>query len=139
MMWRFLLVLIPAEALADSVVATRIIHAQTVLTNADMTLVAAEIPGALADTVLAVGQEARIMIYPGRPIKAEDLGPSVLVHRNQVVMLAYQSGPLAIVTEGRALDRGGAGDLISVMNLASRTKVIGQIGTDGVVRVGPAS
>lgn len=138
-MWRFLLVLIPVQAMADSVVATRTIRAQTVLSAEDMTLVAAQIPGALADTALAVGQEARITIYPGRPIKAEDLGPSAVVHRNQVVMLAYQSGPLAIVTEGRALDRGGVGDLISVMNLASRTKVIGQIGMDGVVRVGPAS
>ena len=138
-MWRLLLVLIPAQAMADSVVATRTIRAQTVLTSEDMTLVAAEIPGALADTVLALGQEARVAIYPGRPIKAEDLGPRAIVQRNQIVMLAYQSGPLAIVTEGRALDRGGTGDLISVMNLTSRTKVVGQIGVDGIVRVGPAS
>ena len=138
-MWRLLLVLIPAQAMADSVVATRTIRAQTVLTSEDMTLVAAEIPGALADTALALGQEARVVIYPGRPIKAEDLGPSAIVQRNQIVMLAYHSGRLAIVTEGRALDRGGAGDLISVMNLSSRTKIVGQIGVDGIVRVGPAS
>ena len=35
--------------------------------------------------------------------------------------------------------RGGAGEMIEVMNLSSRTKVLGQIGPDGVVHVGPSS
>jgi len=46
---------------------------------------------------------------------------------------------LLILTEGRALTRGGVGEMIEVMNLTSRTKVSGQIGTDGVVYVGPPS
>lgn len=138
-MWRVVLLLIPVEALADSLVATRTIQARTLLTAEDVTLVAAEIPGALAAADLAVGQEARVAIYAGRAIRAADIGPSAIVDRNQIVPLAYQSGGLVIMTEGRALGRGGAGDVISVMNLASRTKVFGQIGADGVVRVGPAS
>ena len=138
-MWRVVLLLIPVEALADSLVATRTIQARTLLTAEDVTLVAAEIPGALAAADLAVGQEARVAIYAGRAIRAADVGPSAIVDRNQIVPLAYQSGGLVIMTEGRALGRGGAGDVISVMNLASRTKVFGQIGADGVVRVGPAS
>ena len=138
-MWRVVLLLIPVEALADSLVATRTIQARTLLTAEDVTLVAAEIPGALAAAGLAVGQEARVAIYAGRAIRAADVGPSAIVDRNQIVPLAYQSGGLVIMTEGRALGRGGAGDVISVMNLASRTKVFGQIGADGVVRVGPAS
>jgi flagellar basal body P-ring formation protein FlgA len=138
-MWRLMLLLIPVEALADSLVAARTIRARAMLTAEDVTLVAADIPGALADASLAIGQEARVAIYPGRAIRAGDIGPSAIVERNQVVPLAYLSGALVIMTEGRALDRGGAGDVISVMNLASRTKVFGQIGADGVVRVGPAS
>lgn len=138
-MWRVMLLLIPVEALADSLVATRTIRARATLTAEDVTLVAAEIPGALTEASLAIGQEARVAIYPGRAVRAEDIGPSAIVDRNQIVPLAYQSGVLMIMTEGRALDRGGAGDVISVMNLASRTKVFGQIGADGVVRVGPAS
>ena len=91
------------------------------------------------DPAAAIGQETRKVIYAGKPILAGDLGPSAIVERNQIIPLAYSLGGLSILTEGRALARGGVGDVIDVMNLASRNKVTGQIGPDGVVRVGPAS
>lgn len=134
-MWRVLLLLLPAQAMADSLVATRTIRAQSVLTADDFTLVAAEIPEALTDATLALGQEARVVIYPGRPIRAADLGPLAIVERNQIIPLAFQAGALAIMTEGRALARGAAGDVIPVMNLSSRSKVFGTVGPDGIVRV----
>lgn len=138
-MWRILLIFFALPALADSVVATRTIRAQTALTAEDLTLVAMEIPGALTDTAAAIGQEARVAIYAGRPIRQADLGPSAIIARNQIIALAYTAGGLTILTEGRALARGGVGDVIEVMNLSSRNKVLGQIGPDGVVRVGPPS
>lgn len=138
-MWRLALLLIPLPALADSLVATRTIRAQTALTAEDVTSVAMDIPGALTDPAAAFGQETRKVIYAGKPILAGDLGPSAIVERNQIIPLAYTAGSLSILTEGRALARGGVGDVIDVMNLASRNKVTGQIGPDGVVRVGPAS
>lgn len=135
-MWRLALVFLGFPALADSVVATRTIRAQTPLTAEDLVLVAMDIPGALTDSAAAIGQEARVAIYAGRPIRQADLGPSTVVDRNQIVPLAYTAGGLTILTEGRALARGGVGDVIEIMNLSSRNKVLGQIGPDGVVRVG---
>jgi flagellar basal body P-ring formation protein FlgA len=131
----FLVFVAPAAALADSVIATRTIRAQSVLVADDMTLVAAEIPGALNDPALALGQEARRTLYAGRPIRPSDLGPAAQVNRNQTVMLAFRTGGLDILTEGRALERGATGDVIRVMNIASRTTVSGLIGDDGTVRV----
>jgi len=125
-------------ALAESVVATRPIRAQTVLTAEDVTLVAAQIDGALTDISAVLGQEARVTIYAGRPVRADDLGPPTMVDRNQIVPLTYRTGGLSITTEGRALARGGVGDVIRVMNLASRTTVSGLIGPDGAVVVGPS-
>ena len=136
-MWRFLFLLIPVQAMADSLVATRTIRAQSVVTADDFTLVAAEIPDALTDASLAIGQEARVAMYAGRPIRAADLGAMALIERNQIIPLAFQAGALAILTEGRALARGAVGDVIPVMNLTSRTKVFGTIGPDGTVRVAP--
>lgn len=136
-MWRLLLLLLPEMALADSLVATRTIRAQSVLQLEDVTLVAAEIPGALTAVDGALGLEARVAIYAGRPIKAADLGPPTLIDRNQIVSLSYKSGALAILTEGRALARGGVGDVIRVMNLASRSTVSGRVAADGTVLVGP--
>ena len=136
-MWRFLFLILPSMAMADSVVATRTIRAQSVVQADDLTLVAAAIPNAMGNLADAVGQEARISIYAGRPILAADLGPPAVVDRNQIVPLAYQSGALAILTEGRALTRGGVGDVIRVMNLASRSTVLGRISANGAVLVGP--
>jgi len=138
-MWRIVLCLAASPALADSLVATRPIRALTVISAEDVTLVAADIEGALTEVSAAVGMEARVVIYPGRPVRAADLGPPAIVERNQIVMLTYRTGGLAILTDGRALNRGGVGDVIRVMNLTSRTTVTGQIGPDGLVDVGPQS
>ena len=126
----------PRALRADSLVATRTLRAQTVLTAADMTLVEAAIPDALADPALAVGLEARVTLYAGRAIRAADVGPPALVDRNQVVSLIYLAGGLGIVTEGRALARAGAGDAVRVMNLSSRSTVTGRVAPDGTVLVG---
>ena len=138
-MWRLCLMLAAGPVFADSLVATRPIRAMAMITAEDVTLVAAEIDGALTDVASAVGQEARVVIYPGRPLRAADLGPPAIVERNQIVPLTYRSGGLAILTEGRALARGGVGDVIRVMNLSSRATVTGLIGPDGLVAVGPQS
>jgi flagella basal body P-ring formation protein FlgA len=90
----------------------------------------------LAYPVLAVGMEARVAIYAGRPVRAQDLGAPALVERNQLVPLIYLSGGLAISTEGRALARGAAGEVIRVMNLSSRNTVNGRVGPDGAIYVG---
>ena len=135
---RFILALVFAAqpALADSLVATRTIRAQSLIGPEDLTLVAADLPGALSDPSAAIGLEARVAIYAGRPVRAGDIGPPTLVDRNQVVPLIYLSGGLAISTEGRALARGSEGDVIRIMNLGSRTTVSGRIGPDGAVYVG---
>lgn len=136
-MWRLLLILaLAVPAAAESVVATRTIRAKAMIVPEDLTLVNAELPGALTDLAAAVGQEARVSIYAGKPVRPGDLGPPTLVERNQVVTLIYVAGGLAISTEGRALGRGSAQDTIRVMNLGSRTTVSGRIGPDGAVYVG---
>ncbi len=132
----FLLLALAAPATAESLVATRTIRAKTLIAPEDLTLVSAELPGALDDPSQAVGLEARVSIYAGKPVRSGDLGPPTLVERNQLVSLVYMSGGLAISTEGRALARGSEGDEIRVMNLGSRNTVMGRIGPDGSVYVG---
>lgn len=137
MMLRCLMIFMLATPVsAESVVATRTIRAKALIALEDLTLVSAELPGALSDPEAAIGQEARVAIYAGKPVRPGDLGPPTLVDRNQVVRLVYVTGGLAISTEGRALGRGSAGDEIRVMNLGSRNTVSGRIGPDGAVFVG---
>lgn len=125
--------LLGGMAEAQSLVPTRTIRATEIIAETDLTPGESEVPGALSDPAMAIGQEARVTLYAGRPIRAEDIGPPAIIERNQIVPLAYGSGGLSILTEGRAKARGGAGDVIRVMNLESRTTVTGQIQPDGTV------
>ena len=136
---RFLVLaaLLPASAMADSLVATRTIRAQSVIAAQDVAMVPADITGALTATDAAVGLEAKVTLFAGRPVRAADLAAPALIQRNQVVPVVYQVAGLTIRTDGRALERGGAGAVIKVMNLASHLTVQGAISPDGSVRVGP--
>ncbi len=128
-----------AAAAADTLVAARTLRAQTLITAGDLQLLPGATPGALADPAQAIGREARVVLYAGRPIRPSDLGAPALVDRNDRVVLAFETGGLAIRTEGRALGRAGAGEAVQVMNLGSKTVVTGLVLANGTVRVGPST
>lgn len=137
-MWRVVvLCLLAPSAGADTLVANRTLRAQTVLAAGDLGLLAGTVPGALRDPAEAVGQEARVTLYAGRPIRPDDIGPPAIVQRNQIVALSYRAGGLAITTEGRVMARAGAGEMVRIMNLASRATVTGRVAADGSVTVAP--
>ncbi|MDJ1008272.1 MAG: flagellar basal body P-ring formation chaperone FlgA [Paracoccaceae bacterium] len=129
------LIAVPAAAAADTVIAARTIRAHAVVTAEDLALSKGTAPGALGEMSAAVGLEARVMIYAGRPVRAADLGPPALVERNEIVVLRYRSGGLVILTEGRAMGRAAAGETIRAVNLASRLSVNGTVAEDGTVTV----
>lgn len=120
---------------AETLVPVRTIQAQRVITPADIATSDLVVPGAITDPDAVIGMEARVALYPGRPILPGDLALPATVERNAIVPLVYASGNLHISTEGRALDRAGPGDVIRVMNLSSRTTVTARIGADGAAYV----
>ena len=129
------LLLLAQPAAADILVAARTIPAQTLIGPADLAIAEGEAPGTLSDPDLAIGQEARVALYAGRPIRPGDLGPPAVVERNAIVPLIFRAGGLYISTEGRALDRAGPGEVIRVMNLASRATVTAVVAADGAAYV----
>lgn len=123
-------------AAADTLVAARTIRAQSQVLPGDITVLPGDGPAdALARPEAALGLEARVTIYAGRPLRAADLGPPALVERNQIVTLVFRRGPLTIQAEGRALGRAAAGDRLRAMNLASRSTIDGTVRPDGTVLV----
>ncbi|MEM6905690.1 MAG: flagellar basal body P-ring formation chaperone FlgA [Pseudomonadota bacterium] len=132
-----ILALLAGEAAAEgSLVATRAIQAQTLVEPDDVRLTSPAVPGALTEAASAVGLEARVTIYPGRPVRPGDLGPPALVERNDTVRLLYAVGGLQIAALGRALGRGAEGMAIRVMNVDSRAIVHGRVAGPGLVEVG---
>ena len=130
-----LLTLAAAPALADVLVPSRTIRPREVISLEDIVVKSAEVAGALAHPDEAVGMEARVALYPGRPLRPGDVGPPALIGRNDIVPLIFARGGLEIVTEGRALDRAAAGDAIRVMNISSRATVTGIVRSDGSIEV----
>ena len=135
-MIRYLLpLLLATSAQAEMLVAARTIPATSLILADDLLRRDGTAVGALDDPSLVVGMEARVALYPGRPIRAGDVGPPAVVERNQIILLVFSAGTLTITTEGRALDRAGPGDAIRVMNLASRNTVTATIAEDGTAHV----
>lgn len=136
MRWLIPLILLPAAAQAESLVALRTLPAQTVVTEVDVTLVEAQIDGALTAIAPALGLQVRTTVYAGRPLRPENLGQPALIDRNQSVTLVYATGGLTILAEGRALARGAEGEVIRAMNLTSKTTVSGRVDGQGRLVVG---
>jgi flagella basal body P-ring formation protein FlgA len=93
-------------------------------------------PGALRGPAEALGLEARVNLYPGRPIRGGDLGPPAVIGRNEIVTLHYARGALSIVTEGRALDRAAEGERLRILNLSSRSTVTAVAAGPGLAVIG---
>ncbi|KRW95565.1 flagellar basal body P-ring formation chaperone FlgA [Paracoccus sp. PXZ] len=129
-----LLLLLPQPALAGSVVANRTLPAGTVISAGDVSL-AQDQQGGAEDIAQVLGQQLRVMVYQGRRIDPSALTAPTLVGRNQIVTIAYEKAALRIEAEGRALSAGSAGQIIRVMNNASRVTVSGRVAPDGTVIV----
>jgi flagella basal body P-ring formation protein FlgA len=130
------LLMLAAPVQAEVVLAARTLRAGTQITAADIVVSPDAAPlGAASQPDQAIGQEARVTLYAGRPIPLSGLAPPALVERNQLVTLIFRRGGLDIRADGRALGRGAAGDEIRIMNLGSRSTIFGTIAGPALVTV----
>ncbi|MEH6644361.1 flagellar basal body P-ring formation chaperone FlgA [Sulfitobacter sp.] len=127
--------LIAAPCFADTVISTRTIRPNQIITERDVTVAAGDLSTGFARLSDVIGQEARVALYAGRPVLMGDIGPPAVIARNQIVPLRYNTNGISIGTEGRALERGAVGDRIRVMNLDSRATLFGQVLNDGTIEV----
>ena len=130
-----LLICAAIPAWAETVVPTRTIPARAIIMAEDLAQTQANIAGTVSDPAQIIGMEARVALFAGRPIRPGDVGQPAVVERNQIITMLYRSVGLTISTDGRALERASAGDVIRVMNLSSRQTVSAQIGNDGAAYV----
>lgn len=129
------LAFLATPAASETVVAAKNLRPGMIVTAQDVKLAAADFAGGFQLLEDVIGQEARVVLYAGRPVLPNDIGPPALIDRNQIVTLVYTAGPMTILTEGRSLGRGAIGDRVRVMNLSSRTTVTGSVTINGDVIV----
>ena len=79
-------------------------------------------PGPETGTTIedVVGKQAKRFVRKGTPLKANDFETVPIVKRNDQVVMKLRFKGMVITTAARALETGGAGDIIRVMNIDSR-------------------
>lgn len=123
---------------ADTVIAVRTIPARQIILPDDVKVSAGDVAGHASALQQVVGMEVSTTVYADRPIALSQLTSPAIIERNQLVTLVFWRSGLEIETDGRALDRGGIGSRVRVMNQSSRNTVIGVIAEDGRIIVGAA-
>jgi len=88
-----------------------------------------------------VGKQLRRAISNGQPLKGSDVGPPIVVTRNQLVMIEVVAGSVSVMTQGKALNDGAVGDLVQVEAVGStnRKKLMAQVVDSNTVQILAAS
>lgn len=92
-------------------------------------------PGALADPREVLGMRAVRALVAGTVLRRDQFKPEPLVQRGQRVQIVLEQGALRIVAPGEALEGGGAGERIRVLNTSSRQVVVARVEDHKSVRV----
>lgn len=74
----------------------------------------------LIDEKQMLGLSPRRNLSAMRPVAAGDIVQPQLVKKGETVTVTLQNGSMYLTTQARALENGGAGSLIKVMNMSSR-------------------
>jgi flagella basal body P-ring formation protein FlgA len=97
-----------------------------VLTAEDLTLApegARSPEGIFTDPAQVIGRRTKAAVGEGRPVLLRQLEPVWLVAKGNPVVLVARAGGLAVSAPAEALEDGGMGDVIRVLNLSSQREV----------------
>jgi len=89
----------------------------------------------ITQTASMIGKTVRRGVSADRPIRSRDLQTPVVIEKNRVVGMRFDNGSVSLVAVGRALEDGGAGDMIRVMNVKSKTTITALVVNENMVEV----
>jgi flagella basal body P-ring formation protein FlgA len=85
----------------------------------------------------ALGKAARRSLRAGSALRPGDLMQPDLVHRNDLVTILFEMPGITLTARGKALDAGGEGDLVAVVNPQSNRTLHATVRGPGLVVVSP--
>ena len=126
---------------ADAVVPNHTIGRGEIVRAGDLmverrprTEVTAEVPASIAEVV---GRAARQPLRQGQPVRRTDLIKPELIKRDDAVNIIYRVPGMMLSSRGKALEAGGAGDIINVLNPQSKRTIQGVVTGPGRVDISP--
>ncbi len=116
---------------ATDIIAAKHIRAGAILTASDIST--PQDRESMRRAYNMIGLEAKRTYYRGQAIDEDDFKSPTLVARNAIVQMEFEKGPMIILAEGRALDKGSQGERIRVMNMVSKRIITATVtGADSV-------
>lgn len=82
-----------------------------------------------------IGMTPRRMAYAGEPLKLNDIEAPRIVSRGETITMILRNGPLMLTAQGRALENGAKGDIVRVVNTASKRTIEGMVSGNREVTV----
>lgn len=83
--------------------------------------------GAVSDPYALVGKQARRAIKEGEPVLASQLQSPVVVNRGDEVVIFYALKTMNLTAKGKAMDAGGQGDVIRILNTSSNRTLMAKV------------
>ena len=91
--------------------------------------------GVVRDAAKLTGMSPRRPLRVGQPIRLRDLRQPVVVEKNSLVTIVFESDRMVLTAQGRALEDGPSGRAIRVMNTSSNSVVNAVVRSPGTVIV----
>ncbi len=89
----------------------------------------------ISDMDTLIGQTVKRPVRAGKMLVTSDVQTPVAVGKGEHLTLIYKAGAMQLTTGARALETGGIGDIINVMNIQSRQSVEAKITSPGIATV----
>jgi flagella basal body P-ring formation protein FlgA len=94
------------------------------------------LPAGSVETIAALtGQIAKTALQEGNPVPEDAVEKPVLVEKNALVTVIYNTGGLRLTMRGKAMESGSLGDMVTLMNPQSRKTLFGTVTSAGTITV----
>ena len=125
----------PAQALtyARNFAAGEIVGAADLIWSSDA-IAPADAPG---DPDSVIGMAARRPLRAGAPVQARDLSAPLMVKRDEMISVAFETGGISLTLQGKALKDAAVGDSVQVLNPQSKKVIEAVVSGPGKAVVGP--
>jgi flagella basal body P-ring formation protein FlgA len=136
---KILLVRGRVDVFSEVVMAVRSVAPGETITAADVRSVPVDqsrVPPGLATSLKQViGLQALVAFRPGQKIYLVQVRSPRVIRRGEDVTILVQRGGLRVSAPGRALTDGHAGGRVTVMNLATKRRILARVKSPGIVTV----
>lgn len=82
-----------------------------------------------------IGMEIRGVVRARQPIRRDDVGPPILVHRGDLIEVRVVGAGISVTTNAKSLGEGAVSELIEIETLQPRRRLVARVVRPGLVEI----